>query len=308
MSFRHSRALTLLILASLALTPAGAFAAAKKAETPTGPVADATVNLYCRISAGKKTYSTSGSGVFIDARGVILTNAHVAQHFLTALPDGRVEGRCTVRMGSPAKDRYYADVLYFPPDWIDDNASELKKRAPRGTGENDFALLYVTKAVKGTLPASFPALLPDLAGTEGEGEKISISGYPTEKLNFDKIKTKLPLVVASSTVTRVQGFDALRLADSLTLAPSDAGSPGISGGAITDSGNRLIGIAAAKAAAKDDRTLRGITIPYIDRAIRLQTGASLSSLFTGDFGLRAATTHASVTDDQIRALEAAFPR
>src|SRR3989344_56515 len=118
-------------------------------------VEDATVNLYCRLKSGKTVYGTSGSGVFISDRGVILTNAHVAQYFLLAKDTLRVKGECWVRIGSPAKATYTASVLYLSPSWIDANAAGLKKKQPTGTGEGDFALLYVTGAKSGTIPAQF---------------------------------------------------------------------------------------------------------------------------------------------------------
>ena len=78
-----TRALATFFALVLLIAPSGAFAATKKttAATVAAPNAlhDATVNLYCRLKAGKKIWSASGSGVFVDARGVILTNAHVAQ-------------------------------------------------------------------------------------------------------------------------------------------------------------------------------------------------------------------------------------
>ena len=38
----------------------------------------ALVNILCYAPAGSKLHSISGSGVFIDSKGIILTNAHIA--------------------------------------------------------------------------------------------------------------------------------------------------------------------------------------------------------------------------------------
>ncbi len=301
---RMKRVITLSVLVALAfVTPYASVEAATKKSIVTGPIADATVNLYCRIKSGRKTYATSGSGVFIDARGVILTNAHVAKNNIIAEEDGKVEGRCTVRMGTPAKDRYEAEILYFPSTWISENASELTKRMPKGTGENDFALLYVTKAKKGSLPSAFPFLAPDVLGGVSEGDAITVAGYPTEGFSFAKLEKKLPLVAASSTITASQYFSAARLQDSVTIAESKAGSPGISGGPVINASNEVIGIAAVKGAAKDNHTLRAITLPYINRIIFSETGISLPALLSSEYGALASLSRAKISESAVKTLE-----
>ncbi len=268
--------------------------------TPVDPIKDATVNLYCRLKAGKKTFSSSGTGVFISDRGVILTNAHVAQYFLLPEKKGRVTGRCTVRMGSPAKEQYTASVLYFPPTWAKENESELRKSAPKGTGKNDFALLYVTDAKKGTLPERFPVLPIDTTGNTAPHEAVTVTGYPTEGLDFDEIRKELALLTASSTVINTYGFQRNR-PDVLTLAPSAAGSSGVSGGPVVDThdGN-VLGIVTSKSAAKDDRTLRAITLSYIDRVVQSETGLPLQALFAGDLQMRADHAEKNLSPDVIK--------
>lgn len=259
------------------------------------PIKDATVNLYCRLKSGKKIFSSSGSGIFISDRGIILTNAHVAQFFLLAAQKGRVSGWCSVRTGSPAKERYTATVLYFPTIWIEENASELAKSKPRGTGENDFALLYVTGATKGTLPTTFPALPIDAARSIADASPVTIAGYPTEDLDFDEIRNKLTLVTASSTVISSGAYTRTPLADAITLAPSAAGSPGVSGGSVVDSSGWVVGMATSKSTAKNDRTLRAITPSYINRTLVAYTGSPLSTFLSGDLARRASTTEATIT-------------
>src|SRR3989338_5130017 len=61
-------------------------------ESAASAKSEATVNLYCRIRAGRKQYISTGSGVFISERGIILTNAHVAQFFLLEQKGKKVTG------------------------------------------------------------------------------------------------------------------------------------------------------------------------------------------------------------------------
>ena len=42
---------------------------------------DAIVNIFCTTKSGGSFKPITGSGVVIDKRGIILTNAHVAQYF-----------------------------------------------------------------------------------------------------------------------------------------------------------------------------------------------------------------------------------
>lgn len=52
-------------------------------DTLNAQVASAVVNIFCLPSGGSPLqHGATGSGVIIDHRGVILTNAHVAQHVL----------------------------------------------------------------------------------------------------------------------------------------------------------------------------------------------------------------------------------
>lgn len=291
--------------------PADAYAVTKKAvpafEAPQ-EIADATVNLYCRLKAGKKTWSSSGTGVFIHERGVILTNAHVAQYFLLAREEGRVTGWCSVRTSSPAKERYTAAVLYIPPAWIKENVVEIGKKTPKGTGENDFALLYVTGTEKAgeTLPARFPTLEYETATTVAAGSDVTVAGYPTEKLSFSGVRNKLLRVAATSTVESVRSFGNSS-PDVVQIAASRASAGGVSGGpVVSTSRDTLTAIVSTMSTAKDNRVLRAITLTYIDRAIRAQTGLSLSAILAENYPVRALITMSMLPADTVKTLSEAL--
>ena len=71
----------------------------------------ALVNILCRPrGAGPIASPISGSGVIIDPRGVILTNAHVAQYVLLS-QSPQIDLVCTIRALSPARPLWKAEAL-----------------------------------------------------------------------------------------------------------------------------------------------------------------------------------------------------
>ena len=64
---------------------------------------NALVNIICSVPIGSDLHSISGSGIIIDSKGIILTNAHIAQYFLFADRDVS----CVIRSGSPATNKYF---------------------------------------------------------------------------------------------------------------------------------------------------------------------------------------------------------
>lgn len=136
-----------------------------------------------------------------------------------------------------------------------------------------------------------------------EEAEVSIAGYPIGNLSFDRIRNKLQAIIATSTVENIQSFTHLRLPDLLTLAPSAAGSPGISGGPVVNNAGSIVGIASSKSATKDDATLRAISTSYIDRIVQAQTSLSLRFMLMGDLETRSNTTKAAFSRSVIRALE-----
>ena len=288
-----------LIIALFCCTAFPAFGAEK--TTPELTPTDALVNIYCTFKMGNKTLTATGSGVFISERGVILTNAHVAQYFLIDGSQARTKGGCSIRTGSPAMDRYTASVLYIPPAWLERNITGTNK-TPQATGENDFALLYVTGAKKGDLPLTFPSVTLDPNQLIQDADSISLLGYPSENLSSKQIKSKLASVLASSTVTNTQQYKGSTYTDVITVAPSPVGRMGSSGGPILDSEQELIALITSKSAAKDDTTLRGITLSYINRSITNQTAFSLQQLLAENFAVRAMITSAIIPEDTISTL------
>src|SRR3989344_5496263 len=159
----------------------------------------ALVNIICYAPAGSRLRSISGSGVIVDAKGIILTNAHIAQHFLLA--DRNVS--CTIRAGSPAIDKYKASLIYIPSEWVNANADILTEANPSGTGEYDFAFLAVSKSTtRDELTSSFPSI-PLATSPSNTGTPVVIASYGAQFLESSQIQSSLfPTVVFGSEIGR----------------------------------------------------------------------------------------------------------
>ncbi len=235
----------------------------------------ALVNIICYVPIGSGLHSISGSGVIIDPKGIILTNAHVAQYFLLA----NRGVSCIIRSGSPATDSYNAALIFISPAWINANAGLLTETAPSGTGQYDFALLAITKsATLAALPSSFHfiplATKPLLAGTP-----IVIASYGAQFLEPSQVQSSLFPTVVFGSVKNVFTF-ATSTIDVLALGGSVAAQEGSSGGGVANASGELAGTITTSTISGDtsSRELSAITESYIRADYAMETGRTLNSL------------------------------
>lgn len=252
---------------------------------------ESLVNIFCQYKTDTFVRTTTGTGFFVSPKGIILTNAHVAQFLLLeegASPDTNVT--CVIRTGNPATPQYKAELLYISPTWIFNNASLITDAHPRGTGEQDFALLYVSSVLAGkTLPDTFPALAIDttLLPRSTAGEGVVMGGYPAGALLRDGADAELLPVVAESTVDSLYTFGS-NYADLFSVASSPVGEEGASGGPIVSADDgKAIGLIVTRGDTSEGaQSLRALTLSYVDRTIRDETGFSLAQNMQGDVVLR----------------------
>lgn len=248
---------------------------------------NAVVNIMCMPSGGSLD-PISGTGVIIDPRGVILTNAHVAQYVLLS-EDASVNLYCTIRTGSPARDRWIAEVIYLPPVWAEQHAIELNTSRPMGTGEHDYALLrIVASANQLPLPSVFSYVSPDTrAGIGFLNDTVLAASYPAEFIGGIGMQDNLYGVSSFSTIKQLITFSTSSI-DSLSLGGVIEAQSGSSGGAVVNMWGRLIGLLSTMTdgSTTANRDLRAITLNYIDRDIQVQTGMNLSTFLAGDLSSR----------------------
>lgn len=245
---------------------------------------EALVNILCAPQTTSSLNPISGSGVIIDPRGIILTNAHVAQYVLLS-ESPEVDLHCVIRTGSPAEAQWTAAVLYIPPVWVNQHASEILEEHPTGTGEHDYALLYIVgSATSNPLPSQFPYLPIDTRPAIGfPGDQVLVGSYPAEFIGGIAAEYDLYADTSVTTIQQLLTFGS-GTPDALSLGGVIEAQSGSSGGAVVNAWGRLIAIIATTSSGTTtaDRDLRGIALSYINTDIQAQSGSSLTTLLAGD--------------------------
>lgn len=239
-------------------------------------VKEAVVNILC---IGNNPFrSTSGSGVIIDQKGIILTNAHIGQYVLLS-EQADLGIRCAVRSGSPAQALGSASVGFIPEKWIDEHAKDILSSRARGTGEHDYALLFLTTSTGSTTLPFLPVETREPAGKAQES--VLVSGYPAEFIGGSSVQSSL---FPSSVITNVKDVYTFieNTVDILSLGGIALAQGGASGGAVVNEWGYLIGLISTTSDGDStgNRDLRATSLPHIYRSFEDHTGLSLHTFLS----------------------------
>ncbi len=245
-------------------------------------VRSALVNILCVVD-GDQFNSTSGSGIIIDPRGVILTNAHVAQLLLLQNYTRDNYVTCYARTGSPAVSRYILEPLFISPEWIKFNAHQFKSLEPTGNGEYDYALLRIASPVGNqVLPQSYP-FVNVLLETVKLNTDVLVAGYAAGFLDSETILKNLYASSATGHIKDVMTYGTSSI-DVYSVSGNVVTQKGSSGGAVTDKNGLLVGLIVTATLDPDtsNRTLNAISSPYIFSALASERGKSIQNLLSGN--------------------------
>lgn len=268
---------------------------------------NALVNILCTTQTGGYLNPISGSGIIVDTRGVILTNAHVGQYFLLRDYPFKNNVDCVIRTGSPAQPVYRAELVYLPPSWISANATQLAAEQALGTGENDYAFLRITGTTNpnGTLPSSFPALTMNIAEPDTNDEML-LAAYPAGFLDGNSIEKNLYISSAVTAVSQLYSFHGTANVDLFSIGGTVVSQAGSSGGASVraDTGT-LAGIiaTATEGTTTSQRDLHAITISHINRSLMSAGEGGIATLLSGDLVAKAAAFATNVAPNLTAQLE-----
>lgn len=259
----------------------------------TSAINDVVVNILCMRHNGNRIHVSSGSGVFISAKGVILTNAHVAQMFL--LKDIGYE--CTIRRENIPAYGFTAIPLYISEKWITNNYRAISNPSPTGTGEDDYALLLITGTTESTvaLPQSFGyARLNPNADAASINDKVIVAGYPGIQTADISLAVQAPLKTDTVAIKNVFTLDRITV-DVFSTSDTHVAQRGASGGGVFEDG-KLIGIIVTtnQGSSPGSNIINALTLDYINRDIQEETGKTLIEYSSGNLLEKARLFDASV--------------
>jgi S1-C subfamily serine protease len=245
-------------------------------------VIETIVNILCITKAGGYFEPMSGSGVLIDKRGVILTNAHIAQYFLLKDFPTADNIECAIRTGNPASPKYRAKLVYLSERWIKDNYAKIKLEKPKGTGQDDFGILKITSGITDSVPvpAEFPFMPMDTSDNYlRENRQILTVGYPASFLGGILIQMDLARISSFGVIKQIYTFSE-KTPDLFSIEGSLLAQQGSSGGAAVGGDGRLIGliVTVTEADKIGSRWLQSITLSHINRSLIEQTGTVIDAI------------------------------
>ncbi len=239
----------------------------------------AVVNIFCSRTVGNKIQKITGSGVIIDEKGVIITNAHVAEYFLLAESNNNTD--CSIRTGSPAITSYKAKLVYLPTAWVNANKNNLSLATLTGTGQDDYAILVITGRARTDAPNIPLEFLETTDDYPSQNQSVFVAGYPAGFSEVRLLDSALYELTKPTTITRLSSFNGSS-ADVVNTGPTSVAEHGSSGGGVIDTNGNLIALIAATTI--DSKTglknIQAITLPYIKQSIRSYSGKSLDSLIS----------------------------
>ena len=124
--------------------------------------------------------------------------------------------------------------------------------------------------------------------TSAVGSEVYVAGYPAENLSSETVMKDLVPKLATTSISELMTFGS-NYADVFSIEGTDVGEHGSSGGPVLMKDGDVIGLISTKGDAGrfGNGALRAITMSYVDRTIKEETGFTLRQNLGGNIPYRA---------------------
>jgi hypothetical protein len=244
---------------------------------------DVVVNIVCVNRQVNRISMTTGSGVIVSPSGLVLTNSHVANTFLFDDENSDEHKECSIRRENIPTYGFNAELVYLPADWLIENQSFFTEAEPRGSGENDYALLAITSNTNPalSLPESFDFV--NFVTKEDDIEKdlnITVAAYPGLTSGVFEIDSNAKFRKVSTQIDDLVTFNRTTI-DIISTKPNQVAKKGSSGGGVFSNGE-LLGLITTTDDEGDGTFANALTLPYIIRDFRNDTNKSFINFIFSD--------------------------
>ncbi|MBI4132291.1 MAG: trypsin-like peptidase domain-containing protein [Candidatus Sungbacteria bacterium] len=222
--------------------------------------AGAVVQVFCRTQ--REIFAASG--VIVNERGLVLTNAHVAEIVRASGAEN-----CRARHENPASEFAKLEIVFI--------ADTSLKIADTAVSQRDVAFLRLIE------PTESFRFAPIAVGFVERGITLLTLGYPSEFLESISTTQHSNLVFSSLRVDDYVDVDGnAATAEAYDSKGGIALQQGSSGTALFTPSGEVVGLifATTKGATTADREGIALTTPYIDKIMRLEAGEGLVEFIT----------------------------
>lgn len=226
-----------------------------------GRFSKSVIQIFCRTADS----IFSASGVIVNERGLVLTNAHVVEIVRQA-----GAGNCDARHGNPADPFAGLETVY--------EADAAAKITDTDVPQRDFGFLKLIN------PSETFGWANLSAADAGRGADLYTLGYPSEFLQSITASSHSNLVFSTLRADDLGDIDGDRAtAEAYVFRGGLVLQQGSSGTALFAKSGDVVGIifATTKGATTAEREGFAITISYIDRILKLETGQTLAEFISG---------------------------
>lgn len=217
----------------------------------------AAVQIFC--SGPQEIFAASGA--IVSSSGLILTNAHVAE-----IVKRIGNENCQIRSGSPAEKLGGVEVVF-----IADTSLKIRDTS---VPQRDFAFLKIAEP-----KAQFTVSEIDPAYRAQKGEWLFTLGYPSEFIQAIVASANSNLVFSKLTVAgTIDVNDDLQTSEGYLFKGGIILQQGSSGTAVFSAFDGTITglmFATTKGKTTEDREGVALSMPYIDRILKIETGQDL---------------------------------